>query len=143
MNDCYVMAPDRSADLAASFLRQFLPERVPAFVPEDPSEVLGLPSTITLDEVLVHLQEVRDADYAMYFRSVAMGDPVHAAVFFNDDGSLFLMLSVSDGGGHAAADRCLLAMMKYTGAQYGYFGWEEPPVSDACEFRKRAASHAR
>lgn len=36
LNDCYVLAPKRSAELALSFLNHFLPRREPCFAPEDP-----------------------------------------------------------------------------------------------------------
>ena len=63
--DCYVLAPDRSADLAERFLDKFLPEREPSFDPADPSEVLGVPITSTLREVLQFLEANPTRDYSM------------------------------------------------------------------------------
>jgi hypothetical protein len=47
LNDCYVLAPRRSADVASEFIMRFVPRREPAFAPEDPSEVLDLPTAVT------------------------------------------------------------------------------------------------
>lgn len=140
--DCYVMAPERSADLAARFLQHFLPQRAASFAPEDPSEALGLPREVRVAQVLEHLQARRAESYSMYFRNLEECDPRHAAVMFNGDGSLFLMLSVDAGGGDAVANRFLLEMKQFASASHAYHGWEEPPVCDAREFRARAAHHS-
>jgi hypothetical protein len=118
LNDCYVLAPERSASLAVRFLDRFVPRREPAFAPEDPSEVLGLPRSVSIDQVLEHLEVAVSRGYSMYFHNRDECDPLHAAVMFNEDGSLFLMLSVAARGGDAEADRFRRELQKFAGARF-------------------------
>ncbi len=74
----------------------------------------------------------------MYFHNRDECDPLHAAVMFNEDGSLFLMLSVAARGGDAEAERFLRELQEFAGARFAYWGWEEPPVAGALEFEERA-----
>ena len=138
LNDCYVLALERSASLAARFLARFLPRRERAFAPEDPSEVLGLPQGVSIDQVLEHLEAEQAQGYSMYFHNRDDSDPLHAAVIFNEDGSLFLMLSVDASGGEATAGRYLQELQEFADARFAYWGWEEPPVVGALEFEERA-----
>jgi len=136
MNDCYVMAPERSAQIALKFLDRFLPNRTPGFDPRDPGEVLGLTEEFNLKEVFEYLEIKQEVEYAMYFQNEAEAEIKNAGVFFQEDGSLFLMLSVDDLTG--LADETLEEIQRAVNAVVGYWSFEEPPAADADSFRKRA-----
>jgi hypothetical protein len=140
LNDCYVLAPERSGRLALRFLERFLPCREPSFAPEDPSEVLGVSPTCSLEQILQHLEAEPARDYSMYFRNERDTDPLHAAVMFNGDGSLFLMLSVDASGGDAVASQFLDQLKEFSAAGVAYWGWEEQPAISADAFRQRAGT---
>ena len=137
-NDCYVLAPDRSASLAVRFLERFLPRREPSFERDDPSEVLCLSEGVNIDQVLEHLEAEHAQGYSMYFRNKDDANPRNAAVIFNEDGRLFFMLSIDASEGESDADRYLQELQEFTDARFAYRGWEEPPVLGAVEFEERA-----
>jgi hypothetical protein len=95
MIDCYVLSPVRSAPVVTRFLDSFLPDRVPSFAASDPSDVLGLSPNITLEGICTHLAAKPEAEYTFYWRSTSTGDPLHAIVAFNADGTLVLGLSIA------------------------------------------------
>jgi hypothetical protein len=49
--DCYVLAPQPSANLARRFLEHFLPQREASFDPSDPIDVLGLTAGSSIRDV--------------------------------------------------------------------------------------------
>lgn len=134
LNDLYVLAPGRSAVLAKQFLDHFAPIREPSFAAEDPSEVLGLPNTAALGEVLRHLENAPSRDYSMYFRCAGDKGPLVAALVFCNDGSLILHLAIAAQESPDGPDRLLLEFQNYMGAKYSYWGWELPPAYGAAEF---------
>ena len=136
LNDCYALAPKRSAELAERFLDHFLPTRQASFAPEDPSEVLGLPADVTIAQVLRHLEENQEADYSMYFHNCAGSGPRIAGVFFRADGSLLFLVSIEAEQGDAAADQLLDDLKGHVGAQHGYWAWESPPAESAERFMR-------
>jgi hypothetical protein len=138
LNDCYVLAPARSSSLALKFLDHFVPRREPAFEPADPSEVLGFSAVIGVDHVLQQLEAESTKAYSLYFHNRDACDPLHAAVIFNEDGSLFLMLSVAASEGAGAANHWLQELQLFSGAEIGYWGCEEEPTLGALEFEARA-----
>ena len=137
-NDCYVLAPARSATVAASFLEEFLSEREASFAPEDPSEVLGLPLDFQIVQVLQHLEIRLDTGYSMYFKNKMNEEPAHAALMFQEDGSLFLMLSVEADKGTDFATKWTNRIREFASAEYSYWGWEAPPVDGEAAFKERA-----
>lgn len=141
LNDCYVLSPRRSAQIALSFLEEFLPNREPSFVVEDLCEVLGIALDESLENIVEHLATKPGLDCSMYFRNLEGQEPQHVAVMFLEDGNLILMLSVNARGGPEIADRYLQALQGFVGGATGYWGWEESPVSDAQAFRERVLVH--
>ena len=127
-NDCYVLAPARSATVAASFLEEFLSEREASFAPEDPSEVLGLPLDFQIVQVLRYLEIRLDTGYSMYFKNKMNEEPAHAA----------LMLSVEADKGTDFATKWTNRIREFASAEYSYWGWEEPPVDGEAAFKERA-----
>ncbi len=138
LHDCYVLAPERSAALATKFLDNFVPLRQPSFAPEEPSEVLGCAASSDIEDVLIHLEAKRKQAYSLYFRNLEDCDPLHAAVVFNEDGSLVLMLSISATADGAMANVYVQKLQAFCGARLGYWGWEEPPAPSALAFEERA-----
>jgi DNA-binding transcriptional LysR family regulator len=140
--DCYVLAATRSADLAERFLNHFLPEREPSFAAEDPAEVLGVPESFTLPEVLQFLEAHREREHTMYWRNTRAESPFHAIVAFGADGGLVLGLSVpvDDDGAHASA--VLTEMKAFASADHAYAIVDEPPVLCQSAFIALAAQQS-
>ena len=132
--DCYVLAPERSATLAMAFLDRFVPHRIPLFDPEDPSEVLGLPKAIFLDDVLIFLETNRNCKYRMYWTNSDNQEPYHAILSFNADSSLVLGLSPCVDGKESTAFEYLKLMKYFAGASSSIWGVEMPPPASREEF---------
>ena len=94
MIDCYALSPVRSPLTATRFLDSFLPDRKPSFAASDPSDVLGLSPDVSLDNIFAYLAGNPPTEYTFYWRSTSSGDPRHAILAFNDDGSLVIGVSV-------------------------------------------------
>jgi hypothetical protein len=135
--DCYVLATDRSADLAVRFLDRFLPEREPSFDPADPSEVLGVPTTSTIRKILEFLEANPACAYSLYWRNPKGVAPFRAMLVFTDDGHLILGLSPSLDDDQSVARAALSEMKTFAGSRLGYFGIEEAPVGSRGEFIDR------
>ncbi len=142
LNDCYVLAPKRSAQAALSFLNRFVPNREPSFAAEDPSEVLGVSPDFDLHQILDHLERNEEKGYSMYFRNTSADDPHHAALMFQEDGSLFMLLSVDSAQGSEVASDTLSELQKFSGSDFGYWAWEEAPAVNAETFIQRATANA-
>jgi len=134
LNDCYVLAPERSGSLVLSMLDRFVPNRRPLYAPEDPSEVLGLALGAGIETILTHLEANSSQSYSMYFHNEGVSGPDYAGAMFNKDGSLVLMLSVEENGGAGAAERALQELKTFSGSKLGYWSWEEAPATTTHEF---------
>lgn len=137
-NCIWVLAPQRSAILASRFLDHFLPQREATFAPEDPGEVLGLATDAAYDDVVVHLESAPSRGYCMIFNNMGDGDLLNAGILFNEDGSLFLTLSVDAKGGPEQAEHYLEIVADFAESELAYWGFEEPPPADADTFVERA-----
>ncbi len=93
MGDCYVLAPDRSADFALAFLDTFVPSFEPTWEPGDPVDVLGVPPKHSLEDILIFFQYHTSRDYSMYLRNLEPRSPYYAILAYCEDGSLILGLS--------------------------------------------------
>jgi hypothetical protein len=133
--DCYVLAPERTADWAERFLDEFLPERTPSFEESDPSEVLGLPKGITITELFRFLEEHPQTDYRMYWQHTACIEPYHAHLAFNPDGSLVLGLSPYTDDHLDKARHYLRRMEAFAGTGPGLLFCEEPAPGTREDFR--------
>lgn len=137
LNNCFVLSPERGAELAINFLDHFLPRREMVCVPEDPAESLGLERGVSLDQVLGHLEVETTERYMLAFSNRDQGDIRFAGLDYNSDGSLILELSVAAESGGEITTRYLKELQTFSKARYAYWGWEEPPVSCAAEFIER------
>lgn len=136
--DCYVLAPDRTADIAMAFLDRFLPDRVAQFEASDPSDVLGVPRGTPLRDVASFLEVNPSVAYSMYWRHRANDSPVVATLAFTADAHLILGLSSCDDDDPECADRTLREMMAASGAEYGYTAVETAPALSREEFVRTA-----
>jgi hypothetical protein len=132
--DCYVLAPERTAKFALRFLDRFLPEREPSFALEDPAEVLSLPPSSPIEDVLLYLEQHPTSAYSMYWRSRSGSDPYHAIVAFNDDGSLVLGLSPATDDHPDVARGYLRDLERYAGTEPGLLLFEQPPPDSRADF---------
>jgi len=136
--DCYVLAPERTADVAMAFLDRFLPERVAQFEACDPSDVLGVPRGTSIPDVAVFLEVNPSVAYSMYWRHRAEDSPVVATLAFTADAQLILGLSCCYDDDPECADRTLGEMMAAVGAEYGYTAVEAAPALRRDDFIRRA-----
>src|SRR5262245_11208705 len=116
--DCYVLAPERSADLAERFLDHFLPDREALFDPGDPSEVLGIGRDWPVRDVLRFLDANPEHAYRMYWRNRKAARPFNAIVAFEADGSLILGLSPSYDNEPDVAHSVMVEMKEFAGAEF-------------------------
>jgi len=124
-HDIYVLAPDRSAKVAQSFLDAFVPDREQSAEEYLTSDGTNLHSA---DSVICHCVNHQHESQNIYFRNLSCG-PAHAMLFFTSDGGLFLGLSVVD------AERDYLEKLKrYAASEVGFIAFEEPPPDTVAEF---------
>ncbi len=135
-NDTYVLAPERSAALALSFLEQFGCGWEPLWDPNDFSVVLGMAAGSSLADVLLHLETDAASEHTLYFKAKSDDGPRFAILAFCEDGSLILGLSSIEGDDQTA----VLARLEEFASSSGYVGWEEAPASSQQEFKLRRES---
>lgn len=75
-------APERTARLAAKFPTHFLPRRKTKCLPKDPSVVLGLLRSVSLDQVLQHLELELAVGYSLCFSNRDECAPLFAETEF-------------------------------------------------------------
>jgi len=134
MNDCYVIAPSRSAYLALEFLKHFVPSHEPTWDETDPAEVLGVARNASLEDVLEFLEQNVEREYTMYLRNRESTSPYFAILAYLDDGALIFGLSGDDE--EQATLRMLDQLERFAGFR-GYWGFEEPPAISREEFLAR------
>ena len=137
--DCYVLAPQRSADLARRFLDYFLPQREASFDPNDPIDVLGLPSGSSISDALDFLEQHANVGYSMYWRNTLDRAPYHAFLAFTSDGCLILGLSPCEDDRETEADRWVEEMKRFAAARHGFWRVEEAPPLNREEFQQRTS----
>jgi hypothetical protein len=140
--DCYVLATNRSAEIAVRFLDRFMPERCPAFDADDPPEVLGLPRGSTVGEVLQFLEANPTRAYSMYWGSERAGPPYNAVLSFTADGCLILGLAAAYDDEVKLAHQTLAELKEFAASRWGYAGVEENPAGSREEFVNRTQSRA-
>ena len=118
LNNCFVLSPERSAELAITFLDHFLPRREMVCVPEDPANVLGLARGVSLAQVFGHLEVEKTESYMLAFRNRDQGDIRFAGLDFNSDGSLILELSIAAESGGETTTRYLKELQTFSKASY-------------------------
>jgi hypothetical protein len=138
--DCYVLAPRRSAEIAARFLDRFIPERRPSFDPDDPHQVIGVPQGSTVEEVLRFLESNPTVPYTMYWSNERAGPPYNAILSFTEDGCLILGISPSYDHDEVLARQTLAELKQFAASSQGYASVEEPPAGSRQEFLSRAES---
>jgi hypothetical protein len=134
MSDCYVLATERSARLATSFVSHFVPSHTATWNPDDPREVLGLKSGASLAEIFGFLQDNPEKEYTVYLRNTREGSPYYAILAFCADGSLILGLS---GDEDQTAATALLGQLEEFSGGKGYWSIEEPPEVSSASFLER------
>lgn len=140
--DCYVLAPERNAEWALRLLNRFVPAREPCFDPSDPVDVLGLPVSSSVEDALRYLERNITVAYSMYWRNLDHGEPRHAMLSFNADGSLVVGLSVADDDSGDLPREYLGKLKDFAGTKGGLFLFEHPPPLSREEFEKMARQGA-
>lgn len=138
--DSYVLAPTRSARKARAFLDHFVPHRELGWDLPDLLNTLELPKKPSVSDVLNLLEREPQRSVSLYFRQLQTGNPEHAGLIFNDDGSCFFMLSIASNDSQSLGDDYLSRMKVFAESAIGYWGWEEPPVEGRTEFLLRVGN---
>ncbi len=139
--DVYVLANERTAAAAASFLDRFLPDRVAAAADYPVPEYADPPQRVFSDpaDVIEWCASRADESYAVYWLNARAGSEPHSAhVFFLSDGGMVLGLSIgrNDAG---EPEELLRRLLSFAGSHVGYWTHEEPPAQSTGEFRRRAS----
>jgi hypothetical protein len=133
-SDCYVLAENRTARQALDFLSEFTPNALPSWDPSDPTDVIGAPPNISVQQLLEYLADHPTLDYRMYFHNQSEGSPYHSILTYCADGSLILGLS---GDEQEESAIMLLRRLELFSQSKGYWTVEEAPVSSRAEFAIR------
>jgi hypothetical protein len=138
--DVYVLATERTAAMARSFLDCFLPDRVAAANEYPLPEYADPPERVFTDSAdVIEWCASRPAEsYAVYWLNARPASEPHSAhVFFLTDGGMVLGLSTRrDGAGEP--EELLRRLQSFAGSRFGYWTYEHPPVGSTAEFRRSA-----
>jgi hypothetical protein len=138
--DCYVLAPERTADIAMAFLDRLLRDRVAQFEACDPSDVLGVPRGKSIRDVASFLEANPSVAYSMYWRHRTDDPPWFATLAFTADAHLILGLSPCIDDDPECAARTVGEMMAAVGAACGYTAVESAPALNREEFLRKGAT---
>jgi hypothetical protein len=129
--DIYVLSADRTRGAIDRFLDHFAPQREESATEYEVPQYASAPTS-----VFQHAHEIIDycvvhphAAHAIYWRSLAAGDPAHVMVFFTLDAGMILGMSVSRD-----PQRWLDTLLAFAESDSGYVGFEEPPPTTIAEF---------
>ena len=129
--DIYVLSGDRTRIAIDRFLDQFAPRREDSATDYEVPQYASTPVAVfqhaheLIDYCVVHPHET----HAIYWRSLATGDPAHVIVFFTSDAAVIFGLSVSRD-----PQRWLDTLLEFAKSDRGYVGFEEPPPITTAEF---------
>jgi hypothetical protein len=140
--DCYVLAPQRTAEIAIAFLERFLPARDAQFEPSDPSDVLGLPRGVSTQEIVSFLEANPDVAYSMYWRRRGGDTSLFAILAFTADAQLILGLSSCRDDDPECAQETLEEIIDAVGAEYGYAAVEAAPAASREDFLRRVEAQS-
>ena len=140
LSDCYVIAPNRSAEYAMKFLDEFIPLRRITWDPSFSGEELGVSPTLSFEEILEHLEHNPESGIALYFWTTQSSPPWQAMLRFNGDGSLILGLSCDNEEG---AESELLGRMEDFIGSAGCCLTEDPPARSREEYNIKLQLYQR
>lgn len=130
--DCYVLATTREPIGVLRFLDRFLPKRRATRSEYELPDHAGEPESILGSEadILAYLRDNPAEPYALYWNSLAEGQPRRAMAFFTSDDAVILGLSC-DSSEQDARD-WLSAAKGFLGSEVGTF-WVESPAPKSAE----------
>jgi hypothetical protein len=139
--DVYVLANERTAAAAVSFLDRFLPNRVAAAEDYPVPEYADPPRRVFSDsaDVIEWCAARPDRSYAVYWLNAQPDSEPHSAhVFFLSDGGMVLGLSTNRHGA-GEPEELMRQLRSFAGSHVGYCTHEQPPAQSTDEFRRLAS----
>jgi len=138
--DVYVLANERTAAAAASFLNRFLPDRISTAGNYPVPQYADPPQNVFSDpaDVIEWCASRSDQAYSLYWLNARPASEPHSAhIFFLADGGMVLGLSTrcDDAGEPEELLRVLRSVAK---SHVGYWTLEQPPAPTSREFRRMA-----
>jgi hypothetical protein len=132
--DIYVLAPDRSAEVALMFVGAVIPDRdLTAEDYEFPGDAEAPAVTIRdVDEAVRHAAARPGADQQFTFRNAAAGEPTLAMVYFTGDCVMVLGITIPARQEDRPRETdeiagWLVRLQEVSGASVGYALYESPP----------------